>query len=490
MSGFLWTTHDLVAATGGRPVGRLPEGVSGISIDTRTLRKGEAFFAIKGEKFDGHDFATAAMAAGAGLLVVSEGKLPAMGRLAVPMIVVPDVLKALEMAGAAARKRTRAKVIAITGSAGKTSTKEMLRHCLATAGSVHAADRSFNNHWGVPLTLARTPVDCDYAIFEIGMNHAGEIRPLVKLVRPHIAVVTLIAAAHLGAFGSLEEIARAKAEIFEGVESGGHALINRDDKHWKTLSKLATEAGVKNIWGFGEHARAQFKLVKCCLNADNSTITAKVAGQEMIAKIGAPGRHMVQNALAVIGAAHLAGADMAKVLLALAGIVPERGRGRRHNLNHPDGPITLIDESYNANPASMKAAIQLLDTTPVSGKGRRIAVLGDMLELGSHSAKLHAGLADIIAETNTDMVFLAGQEMKALAEKLPVDFHVEYKPNVEELQPVLLSAVKPGDAIMIKSSNAAGFSRLVDALVNRFPAHGNKPKWSRRTATAAGQSHA
>ena len=238
----LWTSDELIAATDGRPFGHMPGGAGGISIDSRTLQPGDAFFAIRGDRFDGHDFATAAIKAGAGLLVVSEGKLPALGRLTAPMIVVPDVLNALERAGAAARARTRAKVIAITGSTGKTSTKEALRHALSAVGSVHAADKSFNNHWGVPLTLARTPRDCDYAIFEIGMNHPGEIRPLAKLVRPQIAIITLIAEAHLGQFRDLDDIARAKAEIFEGIEPGGYAILNRDDPRSKLLGRLAREA--------------------------------------------------------------------------------------------------------------------------------------------------------------------------------------------------------------------------------------------------------
>ncbi len=220
----LWTADALIEAMGGRPIGPMPQTVTGISIDTRSLKPGDAFFAIKGEAMDGHDFATAAIKAGAGLLVVAEGKLPALGRLTAPMIVVPDVLAALEKTGVAARARTKAKIIAVTGSAGKTSTKEALRHALSAVGKVHASDKSFNNHWGVPLTLARMPADCDYAIFEIGMNHEGEIRPLVKMVRPHVAIVTLIAAAHLGHFKTLDEIATAKAEIFEGVEPGGSAL--------------------------------------------------------------------------------------------------------------------------------------------------------------------------------------------------------------------------------------------------------------------------
>jgi UDP-N-acetylmuramoyl-tripeptide--D-alanyl-D-alanine ligase len=466
----LWTSDALVAAMDGRPLGQMPDGITGISIDSRSLKPGEAFFAIKGDAMDGHDFATAAVKAGAGLLVVAEGKLPALGRLTAPMIVVPDVLAALEKAGIAARARTSAKIIAVTGSVGKTSTKEALRHGLSAAGKVHASAASFNNHWGVPLTLARMPQDCDYAVFEIGMNHENEIRPLVRMVRPHIAIVTSIAAAHLGHFKSLDDIARAKAEIFEGIEPGGTALINRDDARFKLLEKLAREAGVENVVGYGEHARAQVKLTNFVLHADHSIMTAKVLGQEVAAKIGAPGRHIVQNVLAVLGAAHLAGADVARVALSLENLVPERGRGQRHMLRHREGPFTLIDESYNANPASMKAALALLEATPVSGEGRRIAVLGDMLELGQYSAKLHASLAELVNDSKADRVFLAGPEMKALADVLPGEFHTEYRASAENLKPVLMKAVRPGDVIMIKSSKGIGFSKLVEALLEKFPA--------------------
>jgi UDP-N-acetylmuramoyl-tripeptide--D-alanyl-D-alanine ligase len=466
----LWTSEAMVEAMGGRPFGRLPEGVPGISIDTRTLKRGEAFFAIKGERHDGHDFATAAHVAGAGLLVVAEEKLPALGRISVPMIVVADVLAALERLGAAARARSEAKIIAVTGSAGKTTTKEALRHALSAVGKVHASDKSFNNHWGVPLTLARMPADCDYAIFEIGMNHPGEIRPLVKLVRPHIAIVTLIAAAHLGYFKDLAEIAHAKAEIFEGVAPGGTALVNRDDAHFTLLQKLARKAGVKKIRGFGENPRSDYRLDSCELGPTASRITADIAGHRIEAEIGVPGRHIVQNMLAVLGAAHLAGADLDKVAGALAGLSAERGRGLRHRLKHPDGEITLIDESYNANPASMQAAIKLLDAADVKGKGRRIAVLGDMLELGAHSAKLHAELADVLTGTRTDIVLLAGKEMKALADSLPKGMKREYRDTVEEIIPVVFETVRPGDAVMVKSSNGVGFSRLVDALIGRYPA--------------------
>ncbi|KQZ81371.1 UDP-N-acetylmuramoylalanyl-D-glutamyl-2, 6-diaminopimelate--D-alanyl-D-alanine ligase [Mesorhizobium sp. Root157] len=467
---FLWTSDALVAAMGGRPLGQMPEGVSGISIDSRSLQPGDAFFAIKGETMDGHDFATAAIKAGAAVLVVAEGKLPALGRLTAPMIVVPDVLVALEKLGIAARARSKGKIIAVTGSAGKTTTKEALRQVLGSVGSVHASDKSFNNHWGVPLTLARLPEHTEYAIFEIGMNHPGEIRPLVKMVRPHVALITLIAAAHLGFFKNLDEIAKAKAEIFEGIEPEGAALLNRDDPRANMLNKMARAAGVPRVFGFGENARSTYRLVDCVLHADHSTVTVKIAGQEMVLRIGAPGRHMVQNALAVLGAVHLVGADVAKAALALNDLAAEQGRGKRHLLHHPKGPFTLIDESYNANPASMKAAMALLNTTPVSGEGRRVAVLGDMLELGDHSAKLHAALAELIVGTETSTVMLGGPQMKYLAEALPADIQVAYRAGAEDLRPVLIDAIGPGDVIMIKSSKGIGFSKLVDALLKKFPA--------------------
>ncbi|WP_292218658.1 UDP-N-acetylmuramoylalanyl-D-glutamyl-2,6-diaminopimelate--D-alanyl-D-alanine ligase, partial [Mesorhizobium sp.] len=459
-----------VDAMGGRPIGVMPQGISGISIDSRSLQPGDAFFAIKGETMDGHDFATAAVKAGAGVLVVAEGKLPSLGRLTAPMIVVQDVLVALERLGVAARARAGARIIAVTGSAGKTTTKEALRHVLSAVGTVHASAQSFNNHWGVPLTLARMPESCDFAVFEIGMNHPGEVRPLVKMVRPHVAIVTLIAAAHLGFFRNLDEIAQAKAEIFEGLEPDGAALLNRDDSRWKLLDKMAKAAGVEHVYSFGENARSTFRLVKCELDADHSVIAAKIDGREVLARVGAPGRHMVQNVLAVLGAAQLVGADLGKVASALADLSAERGRGKRHILRHPKGPITLIDESYNANPASMAAAMALLNATPVSGEGRRIAVLGDMLELGSHSAKLHAALAELIIGTGTQTVFLGGPEMRALAEILPSDVNTEYRAGAEELKPLLLSAVRPGDVVMVKSSKGIGFSKLVEALLGKFPA--------------------
>jgi len=464
----LWNAQDMVAAMAGRPVGNLPDGVTGISIDTRSLQRGDAFFAIKGDRSDGHDHATAAMVAGAGLLVVSEGKLPALGRLNVPMIVVPDVLKALEALGMAARDRTAAKIIAITGSAGKTSTKDALRHALAPSGKVHGADKSFNNHWGVPLTLARMPADCDFAVFEIGMNHAGEISALVRQVRPDIAIITLIAAAHLGNFKSLDEIARAKAEIFEGVMADGHALINRDDTRWKLLDAAARAAGIKNVWSFGQHQRATFKLMGYEPAGEGSAISVRIAGKTRDVDVGVAGEHMAQNMMAVLGAAYLAGADVTRAMDSLATLTPPVGRGQRHVLAHPEGgSFVLIDESYNANPASMRAALMLLTSAQPGEGGRRIAVLGDMLELGDHSARLHGGLADIASQLPIDRYFVAGKEMTAFADRLS-GAEIQHHAAADDLVAVLPEEVRPGDVVMVKSSNSVGFSRIVEALKSRF----------------------
>ncbi|SMF71598.1 UDP-N-acetylmuramoyl-tripeptide--D-alanyl-D-alanine ligase [Xaviernesmea oryzae] len=467
---FLWTSEDMTAVIGGRPIGTLPEGITGISIDSRSIGEGEAFFAIKGDRVDGHDFASMAVANGASLIVVSEAKLPALGRLIAPMIVVDDVLAALGRLAVASRERSNARIVAVTGSVGKTTTKEMLRHVLAPSGKVHAAVASFNNHWGVPLTLARMPADAEFGVFEIGMNHPDEIRPLVKMVRPHVAMITTIAAAHLGHFKDLEEIAAAKAEIFEGVEPGGAAILNRDIGQFGFLEQKAQEAGIARVYTFGQHAKADFRLADFEGNAESSTVWAVLSGETSEIHIGAPGRHIAENAMAALGACLLVGADMARAMEALAALKPVKGRGERHLLGIGEGHLTLIDESYNANPASMRAAIALLASATPELTGRRIAVLGDMLEMGEFSARVHEELAGPLLAAGIEHVWLAGPEMAALRDALPDSVQVEYREKTSELADFVVRSVMPGDVVMVKSSLGLGFGKIVAALLDNYPA--------------------
>ncbi|MFZ1813888.1 MAG: UDP-N-acetylmuramoylalanyl-D-glutamyl-2,6-diaminopimelate--D-alanyl-D-alanine ligase [Rhizobiaceae bacterium] len=468
----LWTTDDLVAAMHARPVGALPEGIRGISIDTRTTVKGDGFFAIRGDRLDGHDFVGAAQKAGAVLAVVAEEKLVSFGHLRIPLLVVSDVLEAMRALARASRDRSHARIVAVTGSVGKTSTKEMLRTALSSSGSVHASAASFNNHWGVPLTLARMPQDTDFGVFEIGMNHAGEITPLVKMVRPHVALVTNVAAAHLGAFSSIDEIAHAKGEIFSGLEKGGVALINRSDRRHAILTTLAKQEGVGDIRYFGTSRECRYRLKRRALLAENSVVEAVIGDRRVTYTIGAPGDHLVFNSLAVLGTADAVEADVGMCAVQMARVVPEKGRGRRHVLHgiglRAGGAVTLIDESYNANPASMDAAISVLGAAKTGTGGRRIAVLGDMLELGKTSARLHAALARPLEKAGIDLVFLVGSEMEALARTLPAGMLGGHFASVSEAGNAISKKLKGGDVVMLKASNGLKFASLAEQLVSTF----------------------
>jgi len=469
MTDYLWKTVDMIAAMAGRPVGPIPQGVTGISIDSRDLKGGEAFFAIKGDRVDGHDFVNVAAANGAALLVVSEAKLPALGRITTPLIVVSDVLEAMEKLGHAARQRTRARIIAVTGSVGKTTTKEMLRQVLSACGSVHYSPASFNNHWGVPLTLARLPQDADFGVFEIGMNHADEIRPLVKMVEPHIAIITTIAAAHLGNFRDVEEIAAAKAEIFEGVVADGHVLLNRDNSQFDYLETIAAACRIANIHSFGISAKADFRLVDYQSEGDSATFWAVIGGHTVEVNLKAPGRHIAENAVAVLAASYLAGADLDTVVAAFGDVSAAKGRGERMHLKTAGGTFTLIDESYNANPASMRAAIALLESARPGEGGRRIAILGDMLEMGEHSAEVHAGLAAPLQAAGITQVWLAGPDMAYLRDALGEAPQTVYRQTTDELVAYVLENIRPGDVLMVKSSKGTGFGQIVSALTTKFP---------------------
>ena len=465
MSQNLWSIENMCTAMDGRVVGNAPDTISGISIDSRTIAQGEAYFAIKGDVHDGHKFVAGAHANGGAISVVSEEWLDRLEGETGPLLVVDDVLSGLEKLGIAARARTAAQVIAVTGSVGKTSTKEALRTALSPSGKVHAAVASFNNHWGVPLTLARMPEDTEFAVIEIGMNHPGEITPLVKMARPHVAMIMNVAAVHLGAFDSVDGIAKAKAEIFQGVVPGGVGLINADDERLGMLSDWAAEAGVETVKTFGEADGADARLVKLVMHGSCSCLTANILGNEVVVKIGAPGRHIAQNALGVLAACHLVGADLARAGIALGELKAVKGRGERHVISDGDNRIVLIDESYNANPTSMRAALALLAAAPVKDRGRRIAVLGDMLELGPSSGELHAGLNEPIVSNGVDEVFLAGPEMVHLHRELAKHTKSTHRENIDELIPLVCESLRNGDVIMAKASLGMRFARLIDALL-------------------------
>jgi UDP-N-acetylmuramoyl-tripeptide--D-alanyl-D-alanine ligase len=460
----------MATAMRGRRQGNLPAEVTGISIDSRTIERGEAFFAVMGENRDGHEFVGAALAAGAGLAVVAENKLSALPNDA-PLLVVADVLAALVDLARAARSRSRARVIAVTGSVGKTGTKEALRRVLARVGETHASVASYNNHWGVPLSLARLPASARYGVFELGMNHAGEIASLSRLARPHVAIITAIEPVHLEYFSSVEAIADAKSEIFLGVEPAGAAVINRDSPQFERLKASAEAAGIMRVVSFGEHAEADARLVRAAIKPDRSTIEARILGIDIVYKLGAPGQHVAMNSLAVLAAAALLGADLAVAALALADLKPAPGRGENVMLELPGGTALLIDESYNANLASMRAALALLGQAPVGLRGRRIAVLGDMLELGPTSPEIHRALLEPVLAHGTDLVFCCGPLMKALWEALPVERRGGYALSSAELEPEVIAGLRGGDAIMIKGSLGSRMGLIVKALVRRFSGH-------------------
>ncbi len=465
----LWTIEDFLAATGGRPVGNMPLGVDGVSIDTRTLDKGDAYFAIKGDQFDGHSFVSKASGNGAALAVVSEHKLVTLGGLTMPLVVVGDVLEAMERLGVAARARTKAQIIAVTGSVGKTTTKEMLRTLLAPCGQVHASIASYNNHWGVPLTLSRMRADTKFGIFEIGMNHPGEIASLVKMVRPHVAVITTVTAAHLGGFKNINEIARAKGEIFSGVETGGAVLLNCDIKQYSLLLKMAKETPIDHILSFGKKSGADYLIKEIIADSEGSQVSAKLKGELAQLSLPVPGIHMVSNLMAAIGAALSAGADIEMVKNAVVQIGAVKGRGEVYHFGDGLQKITIIDESYNANPASMAASLNVLGMYSPISKGRRVAVLGDMLELGKTANKLHKELLAPIREANVERLWLVGNEMRALAVEIGKNNETSallagHFDTAELLKDALEDDIRPGDVVMFKSSLGIKFGPLVNAI--------------------------
>ncbi|WP_375414894.1 UDP-N-acetylmuramoylalanyl-D-glutamyl-2,6-diaminopimelate--D-alanyl-D-alanine ligase [uncultured Bradyrhizobium sp.] len=468
MSAPLWTSLEMAEAMRAAVSGKLPNAIIGISIDSRTISPGEAYFAIKGDVHDGHDFVAAALNAGAALAVVETAQRQKFPNDA-PLLVVDDVLAGLVDLARASRARLSAEIVAVTGSVGKTSTKEALRRVLGAQGETHASAASFNNHWGVPLSLARCPASARFAIFEIGMNHAGEIEPLVRMVRPHVAVITTVEPVHLEFFTGIEAIADAKAEIFAGVERGGAVVLNRDNSQFARLQRQAEQLGIARIVSFGSHEKSDARLIDVSLHAACSAVHADILGREVTYKLGMPGRHMAMNSLAVLAAASLAGADLALAGLALSHAQPAAGRGVRHALQVGHGEATLIDESYNANPASMAAALNVLGAASVGPHGRRIAVLGDMLELGPTAAQLHRGLIEAVKADHVDLVYCCGPLMRNLWDALSSGKRGGYAGSADALESQVLAAIRAGDVIMVKGSLGSKMKTIVTALEQRFP---------------------
>jgi UDP-N-acetylmuramoyl-tripeptide--D-alanyl-D-alanine ligase len=451
----LWNAEDLLNATGGTMAEKF--AATGVSIDTRTLAPGDLFVALLGESGDGHDHVADALAKGAAGALVHRD-IPGATRL----LRVDDTLAALTRLGAFARTRFLGRLAAITGSVGKTTTKEMLRTILAAQGTTHAAVASYNNQWGVPLTLARLPSDTAFCVVEIGMNHAGEIEPLARLARPHVAVITAIAATHIGHLGSIEAIAAEKASILRALEPGGAAILPADSPQFPILAAVATTmgAGAFRIVRVGAGMDAEARLIAATPGAEGISLTARIDGHDIALRLAAPGLHMAMNAVTALAAATALGADPVAGAVALEGFGAIAGRGARRQIALRAGTALLLDESYNASPASVRAALAVLRLQPAK---RRIAVLGDMLELGDYAVAEHTGLAEATADA-ADLVFACGPLMRHLYDAIPAHKRGTHTPDSATLAPIVAAALAAGDAVLVKGSLGSRMKMVIGAL--------------------------
>ncbi len=452
----LWTGAEAAAATGGEARGDWD--VNGVSIDTRTLQAGDLFVALTAAR-DGHEFVAQALDKGAGAALVSH--VPKGVPQDAPLLIVDDVQAGLEALGRAARARTDARVVAVTGSVGKTSTKEMLARMLGDQGRTHASIASYNNHWGVPLTLARMPRDTEYAVIEIGMNHPGEIAPLARMARPHVALVTIVAPAHLEAFENVEGIAREKVSICEGLEPGGTAILNADLDEFKLMADIA-EPLSGSVIGFGQKT-SDYKLLKISVEVGSIQVEATSGTDALNYCIQSAGRHFAMNGLGALAAVTALGADRLKAVDSLANWTPYQGRGALETIVVPGGDITLLDDSYNANPASMASALDVLSVTAAPA-GRRIAFLGDMKELGPQAEALHAGIARLPALEHIDVVHCIGPLMQALHLSLPDEKRGVWADSSAELAAQIPDLLSVGDVVLAKGSLSMKLALIVDAI--------------------------
>lgn len=459
----MWTSQDIAAATGGRVEGK-PFEVSAVVIDSRKAQAGTLFVALKGEKFDGHDFAKTALQQGATAALVSKIPADAKGNF----ILVQDTYQALLALAEAARARMQGKIIAVTGSVGKTGTKEAIRVAAAVSGKVFATQGNFNNHIGLPLTLCNMPPESRFGIIEMGMNHPGEISFLTKLARPDVAVITNVEAAHLEFFSGIEAIAEAKAEIMEGLKPEGTLVLNRDNAAYAQLRAIAKTRKIKNVITFGEHEEADCRLIQYEASATGATIESRMRDLPLHYQLGAVGKHWAINSLAALAAVTAGGADLANAAAALAHFHEPEGRGKQMRVTLPKGAVTVIDDCYNASPASMKAAIAKMADVhhALSTKGRKIAIMGDMLELGETSPALHRSLLEALQQHKVDKVFTAGPMMQHLHDALPAAMRGHHAADAASLVAHVLPALAKDDVILIKGSRGSRMDILRDALQN------------------------
>ena len=457
----LWKAAEAAAATGGTGAGTWR--ATGVSIDSRTVAEGDLFVALTGPNFDGHDYVADAIAKGAAAAIVA--RIPAGLPAAAPLLVVGDTLKGLEDLGRFARQRSAARVIAVTGSVGKTGTKEALKRAFERQGPTVASAGSLNNHWGVPLSLARLPREALFAVIEMGMNHAGEIDALSRLAAPDIAVITTIEPAHLGFFASVEAIADAKAEIFNGMTPRGVAVLNQDNPYYERLAAAAHARGIGRVLGFGQHPDAAIHLIESHRYSTASAVTVSVMGEIVDYCVSLPGQHWVMNSLAVIAAVKAAGGDIGAAAAAMGQLDPLDGRGRRYRIPLIRGEADLIDESYNANPASMRAALAVLGSVQPRAGGRRIAILGDMLELGEAAPDLHMALAGSLLLAGVDLAFTVGRQMENLYQVLPASQRGGHSASAAEMAQKIGTALRSGDVVMVKGSHGSHVGDIVAHLL-------------------------
>ncbi len=455
----LWTARQVAKATGGRAGGDFR--ATGVAIDSRGTCAGDLFIAVRGPNHDGHDFVTDALDHGAAGVIVS--RFPKGVSEEARLVFVDDTREALYALAREARRRNSGRLAAITGSVGKTGTKEALGTVLSPQAKTTVSLGNLNNEWGAPLSLARMPADAAYGVFEVGMNRPGEIAPLSKLMHPDVAVITTIAAVHMANFSSTFDIADAKAEIFEGM-SGGVGVLHRDNPYFPVLVAAACVAGVERVISFGAHPEATARLMDVESDDGGQRVSARIDGREIDYRLAVPGRHWVMNSLAVLCTAVSLGADLVQAADALVDVQAPLGRGRRSLIQFPAGELQLIDESYNASPAAVRAALETLASVTPGHDGRRIAVLGDMLELGPNSVAIHAALLETLTRSGIDLVFTAGSEMAHLHAVLPPAMRGEHAATAGELAPMVAAAVRAGDVVSVKGSRGIRTEQVVEAL--------------------------